>query len=242
MAGPYSSDDVRPRSGERISEEGEPITWRLGREWAPFVGSTFSPQKRTNIQLWKLWTQDLRLDMTRGRKLKVGSKSHCAVPQIPRVIRCWLCDLPLASNFALAFNLAVGLAARFRRCFLGKGERAVFQQKHSIEGLWVVLIRSKEFLALASLLLSSNLAVFTAPQLFCRCHWRRNFLLLTSWFCLPINPICPSQPLRNDIGRDRKSGYPLVIRFLPLKSLHMHRRPGPSTHAKTTFLAQSAKS
>jgi hypothetical protein len=71
--------------------------------------------------------------MTRGRKLTVGSKSDCAVPQTPKVIRCRLRDLSIASNFALAFNFAVDLAARFRGDFLGKGKRAVFLQKPSIE-------------------------------------------------------------------------------------------------------------
>jgi hypothetical protein len=39
----------------------------------------------------------------------------------------------LLRKFALAFNFAVGLAARCRRDFLGKGKRAVFSTEPSIE-------------------------------------------------------------------------------------------------------------
>lgn len=126
MARLYESDEVRLRSGERISEEGEPITWCIGREWLPFVGSTLFSVEEDKYTTLKMVTQDLWLDMTRGGKPPVSSKFEYKMPPIPKVIRCWLRDLSLASNFALAFNFAVGRAARFRRDFLGKGKRAVF--------------------------------------------------------------------------------------------------------------------
>lgn len=60
-------------------------------------------------------------------------------------------------------------------------------------------------------------------------------LLLTSWFCLPDYSHLPI----STSAQRRRTGWEKWISFsnslLSLKSLHMHQRPGPSTHAKKYF-------